>query len=1189
MYRLIEALEGRQLLTLVPDANNVVTITGALGADTWEMQQVNGVLIWRDLISGATNQTAAAFTGTLVIDLRGGDDYLRLRTKTLTNYVTVRTSLIGGLGNDTIFGGENHDTIRGDDGDDRLDGRGGRDNLIGGVGFDTADYSYRVDPLRITLNGIQDDGGTYGELDSVETEAVLGGSSSDALYGDAGANLLDGGAGNDTIAGGPGNDTLTGGAGVDSIFGEDGNDYLFAREGLLDTINDGVGIDSASVDSTAIGDVVTDVPTAALPPLASATVASMAFASFASFGVAAGDVDLPGAGATLDPAFGTGGKRVFVLNGQAATINDVEYQKVLVSPGVYATKIVVVGSAASGRGDYDFFVARFNGDGSTDASFGNGLGYVLTDFSGGSAADDDIAAALAIDTAGRYVVAGSSLKRTALDNSSLKPFGDYALARYLPDGRPDTSFSGDGKDTWDVGGPSSDDRAAGLAIQRVGGSDRYLVVGTAGLAFKGVPSQFPTADVLAARWESGGSKDNSMGVRRIEFGATANSTRDFASAVVLDAAGTAWIAGYTGPASGGQTDFALAGLSITGAVVGLGTQDFGGDDQALGLALTADGTAVVVGSAGATGAVAVFTVDAAYGAPAEAVVANTVTGGNALSFRDVRIDGLGRAVAVGSITSAGAQNFVAARFNAATLTPDGSSGVIDFGGAPDGATGIAIGADDSVLAVGLSGDDLAMARFKLDKPIAEVILSYDDVQTGLYSYQDGTQTLPLPQELVDLLRFALSANGELTINGTNAPNDITIAQPTPDLIVVNVDGVDRTYSSAGVTRIIVDGRGGPDSIIADATVTLPLTLKGGDGNDTIGGGMAADSIDGGAGDDLIAGGGGNDTVAGGDGSDTIDYSSADVANPATAGVVLTATLGGTGGVGGEADAIGADVENLVGTNGDDRITGSAAANAIDGRGGNDSITGVDGDDILTGGDGNDTVAGGNGNDSISGGAGADNLDGGAGSDTVSGGDGDDTLTAGPVADTAGNALDGGEGGDTITGSAGADTVTGGDGNDTIYAGDGNDSVDGGANDDVIVGGAGNDTLAGAFGRDILIGGLGADSMDGGEGDDVLIGGYTSFDDKPASLTLIQAEWVTTLRSYTNRIANLNGGGTGGGANQTTYLRPGSGSSKTVFDDFGVTDTLIGGGGLDYFLVRTKSPGADLTPDLDKSENLTQVS
>ena len=60
---------------------------------------------------------------------------------------------------------------------------------------------------------------------------------------------------------------------------------------------------------------------------------------------------------------------------------------------------------------------------------------------------------------------------------------------------------------------------------------------------------------------------------------------------------------------------------------------------------------------------------------------------------------------------------------------------------------------------------------------------------------------------------------------------------------------------------------------------------------------------------------------------------------------------------GEGDSVQPDVENVFGGNGNDSITGNAAANLISGGGGNDTIAAGDGDDKLIGGGGNDTLLG----------------------------------------------------------------------------------------------------------------------------------------------------------------------------------------------------------------------------------------
>ncbi len=57
-----------------------------------------------------------------------------------------------------------------------------------------------------------------------------------------------------------------------------------------------------------------------------------------------------------------------------------------------------------------------------------------------------------------------------------------------------------------------------------------------------------------------------------------------------------------------------------------------------------------------------------------------------------------------------------------------------------------------------------------------------------------------------------------------------------------------------------------------------------------------------------------------------------------------------------------DVENAIGTQANDAITGSAEANRLEGRGGDDEIFGNDGDDMIVGGAGIDKIAGEGGTD-----------------------------------------------------------------------------------------------------------------------------------------------------------------------------------------------------------------------------------
>lgn len=102
---------------------------------------------------------------------------------------------------------------------------------------------------------------------------------------------------------------------------------------------------------------------------------------------------------------------------------------------------------------------------------------------------------------------------------------------------------------------------------------------------------------------------------------------------------------------------------------------------------------------------------------------------------------------------------------------------------------------------------------------------------------------------------------------------------------------------------------------------------------------------------------------------------------------------------------------IEGTDGNDKLTGTAAPEVIRGRGGDDVLRGLRGNDIL---------CGDNGRDRLFGGRDADLLRGGAGDDVVNGGRGDDRLSGGPGDD----ALIGGGGQDAGVGGAGTDTFIG---------------------------------------------------------------------------------------------------------------------------------------------------------------------
>ncbi|MBF0213808.1 MAG: hypothetical protein HQM00_09640, partial [Magnetococcales bacterium] len=85
---------------------------------------------------------------------------------------------------------------------------------------------------------------------------------------------------------------------------------------------------------------------------------------------------------------------------------------------------------------------------------------------------------------------------------------------------------------------------------------------------------------------------------------------------------------------------------------------------------------------------------------------------------------------------------------------------------------------------------------------------------------------------------------------------------------------------------------------------------------------------------------------------------------------------------------------VMGTAGDDTLTGADGADFIQAYGGDDTISAGSGNDHCDGGEGNDVLDGGSGLDLLEGGEGNDVLDGGSGLDLLEGGEGNDVLDGG---------------------------------------------------------------------------------------------------------------------------------------------------------------------------------------------------
>jgi len=293
--------------------------------------------------------------------------------------------------------------------------------------------------------------------------------------------------------------------------------------------------------------------------------------------------------------------------------------------------------------------------------------------------------------------------------------------------------------------------------------------------------------------------------------------------------------------------------------------------------------------------------------------------------------------------------------------------------------------------------------------------------------------------------------------------------------------------------------------------------KGGDG--TGGPTSLPQVIDAGAGDDFIIGGVGSDTIIVGSGNDVVDgnlpvegaafcfqndlhaewvfdpaASSGDVLDLSGQAGPATITLNPDGSVvitGVTVTATG--IEHVVGTAGNDTITGNGFSNYLAGSAGNDTIHGGLGDDVVAGNAGDDTLFGDENDDCVLGGADNDTLNENTGVTT-------DGLTGDTINTNGADALDGGSGVDTVTYSERTTSIV-------VYLGlistfnDGADlNQDGLSNefDDVFfttenaITGSGNDIVSANFvnnrANNVITDNAGNDCLEGGPGNDQFIQG-----------------------------------------------------------------------------------------------------
>lgn len=285
------------------------------------------------------------------------------------------------------------------------------------------------------------------------------------------------------------------------------------------------------------------------------------------------------AGGDLDPTFGINGTIVHALP-------NLGYTGYLArdSQGRF-----LVGGRIDIAGDSEALVMRFTSTGQLDTTFGDGDGWVSTDFTAATAsAGNDLVTSIAVDADDRPVIVGVADANGNVFNPSN---ADFAIARFTIAGTLDPTFSGDGLATASSAGTATDDTPRAVAI----GTDGVItVVGD----YWTLPMNQSPRNTLIARLKPDGTPDTAFdgdGVLQVDL--TQSGADDFAFDIGFAADGDLFVL-----AQGAGDDAIVGRINLTGMYDtswggdGAITRSFlGGQDVVEELVVQADGKVIVTG------------------------------------------------------------------------------------------------------------------------------------------------------------------------------------------------------------------------------------------------------------------------------------------------------------------------------------------------------------------------------------------------------------------------------------------------------------------------------------------------------------------------------------------------------------------------------------------------------------------
>ena len=1069
----------------------------------------------------------------------------------------------------------NNDTLDGQGGNDLLTVGIGNHTLIGGSGIDTVRFSENgATEIGITIDlfaqgSAQNTGAGSWTLSGIEN--LSGGVLDDQLSGDDGANTLAGDLGNDVLIGAGGDDVLLG----DGSINVDSN-------GVITTFLDAGAVGGNDILEGGLGDD---------------QLYGGAGSDTASYANAGGSISAYLYGDGTGDAYGADGHD---------QLHDIEN----VTGSAYDDDIEGndVANVFDGGAGNDFL----RGAGGDDTLYGGDGSDILK----GQAGDDLIDGGAGTDRAGYYqtdpALGGVTVDlRIAGPQDTGSQGWDTLVSIENIFGTPfaDT-LTGDNGDNWlsgseatisvgNVSATNNDtlDGQGGNDLLQVGFGNHTLIGGSGIDTVSFTENEFPEVGIKIDLFSQGSPQQtgagnwNLSGIENLSGGVLDDELDGNGSANVLAGnLGNDLLIGAGGDdvlLGDGQINVDANGVITTYLDSGAA----GGNDSLNG----GGGNHTLYGGAGLDGLSGASGNDTLYGGAGDDILSGGVgddyidggTGTDRASFFngatsgvtvDLRIAGP-QNTGVGMDTLVNIENVSGTPF-ADTLTGDNNDNWLWGSGVWNGAVLTSTTNNDTIDAQG--GNDLVQ------------------VGQGNHNLQGGTgiDTLTFSENttLVSGVTLSLDLQGAAQNSGYGSWTLNGFENLSGSVAGDNLTGDGNSNVLAGnLGNDTLSGGAGNDILYGDGSIGIDFQGLGGSGpittfSDT---GVTFGLADG---DDVLEGGTGNDQLYGGGGSDTATYAHA-------AGGVNVNLISGT--------ANGADgndtlfsIENVIGSEFIDSLTGDSGANVIYGLGGNDTLQGHAGDDTIYGGDGNDTLNGDlnelnisvSGNDTLYGGNGNDSLRGGLGNDAMYGGDNNDLMRGGGGVDSFDGGNDDGEGfngiGDRVsffeqlaTQGAVADLRSGiisndGFGNaetmvgveslggdtayvDTFYGNDGRNylSVSRG---DFVYGFGGDDILQTASAAAVVDGGSGIDRL-------VLIssGGWLSPDSNgdglAESIAAATVGWTVNLSSGTvldgygntgtvTGIENIDGSGLG-----DTLIGD---SGANVLNGFGGDDTLAGRNGND---------------------------